>query len=288
MTDKGPRRKAVAKAAPAKDQSAESGTITIPVHMDASIEELTRKMEQSVPEWRELAQPDRQQLVDLIMATRKMPDPVQIKLVRRDDGSVMIEHVGKSAMLAVLKLQNTFAAPSMDPVTARLTELRSYMTSVGITDDQRINAALCYVESMEPKTQAEALLLLQSYITHDAAIRAMAQLGNADWMPNIQIYGNLGVKLMRTFQGQMDTLTKMRSGGEQVVRHIYIDNRNGGQTVVADKVTTTSGGGQNARNLEQAHAVGGGPAMLGHDPHGQGVPIASGQGQETMQDARRR
>ena len=115
----------------------------------------------------------------------------------------------------------------------------------------------------------------------------MAQLGNSDWMPNIQIYGNLGVKLMRTFQGQMDTLTKMRSGGEQVVRHIYIDNRNGGQTVVADKVTT-SGGGQNARNLEQAHAIGNGPAMLGQDPIGQGVPITGGERQEAMSDARRR
>ena len=152
MSDKSPRRKAVAKTAPANDQPTESGTITIPVHMDANIEELTRKMEQSVPEWRELAKPDQQQLVALIMATRKGPDPVQIKLVRRDDGSVTIEHVGKSKVLAALKLQATFVAPSMDPVTARMTELRNYMTSVGITDDGRINAALSYIESMEPKT----------------------------------------------------------------------------------------------------------------------------------------
>ena len=152
MSDKSPRRKAVAKTAPANDQPTESGTITIPVHMDANIEELTRKMEQSVPEWRELAKPDQQQLVALIMATRKVPDPVQIKLVRRDDGSVTIEHVGKSKVLAALKLQATFVAPSMDPVTARMTELRNYMTSVGITDDGRINAALSYIESMEPKT----------------------------------------------------------------------------------------------------------------------------------------
>ena len=288
MSDKSPRRKAVVKAAPVNEQPTESGTITIPVHMDASIEELTLKMEQSVPEWRQLAKPDQQQLVALIIATRKAPDPVQIKLVRQDDGSVMIEPAGVSKVLAALKLQNTFAAPSMDAVGVRIGELRNYMSSVGINDDGRINAALSYVESMEPKTQAESLLLLQSYITHDAAIRAMAQLGNSDWMPNVQIYGNLGVKLMRTFQGQMDTLTKMRSGGEQVVRHIYIDNRNGGQTVVADKVTT-SGGGQNARNLEQAHAIGNGPALLGENPpHGQGVPIASGERQEAVPDAWRR
>ena len=155
MSDKSPRRTEVAKTTPANDRPAESSTITIPVHMDANIEELTRKMEQSVPEWRQLSKPDQQQLVALIMATRKVPEPVQIKLVRQDDGSVMIEPAGVSKVLAALKLQNTFVAPSMDAVGVRVGELRNYMSSVGINDDGRINAALAYVESMGPKTRGE-------------------------------------------------------------------------------------------------------------------------------------
>lgn len=270
--------------------SGEGPMLKIPAPMDASRDALEKKMAESVPEWPQLSPPQRQELVELIIATRKVVDPVQISLVKNDDGGLTLKVAGPSQVLGTLKLQKTFGAVSMDPVTARLTELRNYLSSVGITDDDRINAALSYIESMEPRSQAEAMLLLQSYITHDAAVRSLVQMNNAEWMPNAQMNGNLGVKLLRTFQGQMDTLTKMRSGGEQVVRHIYIDNRNGGQAVVTSQVTT-SRGGQNEKNFEQPHAAGDfghGPAMLGHDPQGQGVPIASREGQEAMQDARRR
>lgn len=264
--------------------------LKIPVPMDASRDDLEKKMAESVPEWPQLSQPQRQELVDLIIETRKVADPVQISLVKNDDGGLTLKVVGPSQVLGTLKLQKTFGAVSMDPVTARLTELRNYLSSVGITDDARVNAALSYIESMEPRSQAEAMLLLQSYITHDAAVRSLVAMNNAEWVPSAQMNGNLGVKLLRTFQGQMDTLTKMRSGGEQVVRHIYIDNRNGGQTVVTDQVTT-SRGGQNEKITGQAHGaseLGSGPAMLGQDAQGRGVPIARGAREEALSHARLR
>jgi len=72
----------------------------------------------------------------------------------------------------------------------------------------------------------------------------------------------------------------MRRGGEQTIRHVHVDNR-GGQAVI---------GGQNAKTAEQCQATGRAgltTAMLGADPFGSGVPIASGEEQPTKQDARR-
>ena len=142
---------------------------------------------------------------------------------------------------------------------------------------------------MKPQDQAEALLLVQMYCTHDAAIRALSQLGSAEWVPHAQTFGNLATKLLRASQGQMETLGRMRRGGEQVVRHVHVDNR-GGQAVIAKNVQT--GGQQNGKRDDQSHGTatgtaGIGPALLGADPFGNGVPIASREGQAAVPDARR-
>jgi hypothetical protein len=186
----------------------------------------------------------------------------------------------------LLKLQKTFAAVSMDPVNARANELLKYLGSVGADNADRYNAALSFIESMAPRDQAEALLLVQMYVTHDAAIRALSQLGSAEWVPTAQMFGNLATKLLRTSQGQMETLARMRRGGEQVVRHVHVDNR-GGQAVIAENVHT--GGKGNGKIDDQSHATGAagiGPALLGADPFGNGVPIPSREGPEAVPYAR--
>ncbi len=112
-------------------------------------------------------------------------------------------------------------------------------------------------------------------------------MGTADWVPQVQTFGNLATKLLRTSQGQMETLARMRRGGEQIVRHIHVDNR-GGQAVIAENVNT--GGPRNGKIDNQSDATGTtsiGPTLLGADAFGRGVPIPSREGQASMQDARR-
>lgn len=110
------------------------------------------------------------------------------------------------------------------------------------------------------------------YCTHDAAIRSLSQLGSAEWIPTAQTFGNLAAKLLGTSQRQMETLVRMRRGGEQVVRHIHVDIR-GGQAVIAENINQ---GGGTAENEDQCHGTGitgSGPALLGHGAQGHGVPI---------------
>src|SRR3546814_18977050 len=68
----------------------------------------------------------------------------------------------------------------------------------------------------------------------------------SDWSPDVcsSDLGNLSVKLMRTFTAQIEALTKLRRGGEQVVRHIHVDN-SGGQAVITETVQT--GGSRNGK-----------------------------------------
>ena len=240
----------------------------------------------TVPGWDVLSKEQKTEMAEIILAQRKDRKPVKVTLTRKPDGGWMIGIAGDCEAHGLLKLQKTFAAVTMDPVNARANELLKYLGSVGADNADRYNAALSFIESMGPRDQAEALLLVQMYVTHDAAIRALSQLGQSEWVPTTQMFGNLATKLLRTSQGQMETLARMRRGGEQVVRHVHVDNR-GGQAVIAENVQT--GGQRNGKVGEQPHTTGAasiGPALLGTDPFGSGVPFPCREGQATVQDAR--
>ena len=250
-------------------------SVTIPFPDTDNEDEANRILAKGVPDWEKLHKDERAELLRLIRDHRKRGAPAKVKLIRKPEGGgYTIEPSGKSEMLALLKLHETFSANSIDPVNARANELLKYLGSVGADNEGRYNAALSFIESMAPRDQAEALLLVQMYVTHDAAIRALSQLGSAEWVPTAQMFGNLATKLLRTSQGQMETLTRMRRGGEQVVKHIHVDNR-GGQAVIAENVNQ---GGGTAKNEDQCHGAGNtgsGPAMLGQDTQGNSVPIPS-------------
>ncbi len=274
------RTKARASAQP------QERTVMIPFPDTDSEDEANRILAKDVPGWDKLDKDERTELLRLIRDHRKRGTPAKVKLIRKPDGGWSIEPAGKSEMLAVLKLHETFSANSIDPVNARANELLKYLGSVGADNEGRYNAALSFIESMAPRDQAEALLLVQMYCTHDAAIRALSQLGSAEWVPTAQTFGNLATKLLRTSQGQMETLARMRRGGEQVVRHVHVDNR-GGQAVIAENVHT--GGKGNGKIDDQSHATGAAgvsPALLGADPFGNGVPIPSREGAEAVPHAR--
>lgn len=275
------RTKATGSKAPAK-----SKTIEVPVPDSGTPEEAKEALAKAIPGWDELDKDQQTELAEIAVAQRKQRQPVKVTLTRKPEGGMSIGIVGKCEAHGLLKLQKTFAAVSIDPVNARASELLKYLGSVGADNADRYNAALSFIESMEPQNQAEVLLLVQMYVTHDAAIRSLSQLGSAEWVPTAQTFGNLATKLLRASQGQMETLARMRRGGEQVVRHIHVDNR-GGQAVIAENVHT--GGQRNAKNDDQSHATGAasiGPSLLSADSFGNGVPIPSREGAEAVPYAR--
>lgn len=222
--------------APATDK-----TIKIAVPESGNAEQAKSSLAECVPGWSALAKEQQTELAEIVIAQRKQRKPVEVTLTRKSEGGMSIGIAGDCEVHGLLKLQKAFGAVSMDPVNARANELLKYLGSVGADNAERYNAALSFIESMNPQNQVEVLLLVQMYLTHDAAIRALSQLGSSEWVSTAQTFGNLATKLLRTSQGQMETLARMRRGGEQVVRHIHVDNR-GGQAVIAENVHTGGGG----------------------------------------------
>jgi hypothetical protein len=74
-------------------------------------------------------------------------------------------------------------------------------------------------------------------------------------IPQLDSYGNLAVKLLRTYTAQLEALTKLRRGGEQTVRVEHVHVHAGGQAVVGNVSTPLSqaGGGAQVQKSDQPY-----------------------------------
>lgn len=122
--------------------------------------------------------------------------------------------------------------------------------------------------------------------TLDALFTQMAQrsLVNMGQHPEaMERYMRLALKAQAQSRATLETLVKMHQPREQTVRHIHVGPD--GQAVFIENL---HGGLGNARISDQAHAQSSsGPALLGHDTDGDGVPIPGCEGKEAVPHARR-
>lgn len=101
------------------------------------------------------------------------------------------------------------------------------------------NAALAMLSAIAPRDEMEAMLAAQMVATHHLGMREMVRHGYASGLPQCEAHGNMANKFLRTFTTQMEALGKLRRGGEQVVRHVHVND--GGQAVIAGTVNTGGG-----------------------------------------------
>src|SRR3546814_20858633 len=99
--------------------------------------ETARILSKNIPEWEKLDKNERAELAKLIVAHRKRGSPAKVKLVVKPGGGYSIDMAGKSQTLEVLKLHQTFAANTLDPVNARPNEMIKYPESVGACNQRR-------------------------------------------------------------------------------------------------------------------------------------------------------
>lgn len=116
-----------------------------------------------------------------------------------------------------------------------------------------------------------------------------AALNMGDYLGATETYMRLALKAQAQSRATVEALERLANGREQTVRYVHVDNR-GGQAVLAENVHTE--GRRNGKFDDQSHAAGTGaagvgPALLGADPFGNGVPISSGERTEAVQGARR-
>lgn len=190
-----------------------------------------------------------------------------------------------------LRLADALGTTSPEFIDHILSSLLTYFEDSSPSPNDRrttreINAALAVLDGLKPENEVEALLISQMVACSDASLRCMSMLATT---AGAETYGNLAVKLMRTFTAQAEALAKLRRKGEQVVRVVHVHP--GGQAVVGDVHNHREGGGGPVTEIRgQSDATGKsrqGAALPGPDPIGEAVPVASGRREEEVQDARR-
>lgn len=154
---------------------------------------------------------------------------------------------------------------------------------------EAINAALAVVAAAQPANEMEALLAVQMYATHDLSMEMMRRAKKANDLRSMTEFGTLATKLSRTMAAQIEALGKLRRGGEQTVRVEHVHVYHGGQAVVG---VVNQGGGASGKRTEQSYGPGAaaaiGPALLGQDPAGNGMPMPCDARQAAVPHPRRR
>ncbi|WP_439109814.1 hypothetical protein [Lentibacter sp.] len=102
------------------------------------------------------------------------------------------------------------------------------------TDADATNAVLGFVDAMEPRDPAEALLLAQMAAIHQHTFQMARRLNHCDNIRQQDAAERALNKLARTFSAQMETLKRYRHGGKQVVRVERVTVESGGQAIVGE------------------------------------------------------
>lgn len=108
-------------------------------------------------------------------------------------------------------------------------------------DEAVTNSVLAFVDAMQPRDPAEALLLTQMAATHQAMMTLAQRLNRVDNIAQQDSAERALNKLARTYTTQMETLKRYRSKGQQVVRVERVTVQDGGQAIVGNVETEGRG-----------------------------------------------
>jgi hypothetical protein len=171
----------------------------------------------------------------------------------------------------------------------------SQATSVGRinpADPQSIEretkAAMTAMLGVAPRDEIEGMIAGQLWGLHCATMDCFGRAALSNQTPEARAYYlSAGTKLTRGFGAMVDTLNRHRGKGQQAIRveHVTV---NGGQAIVGSNVNPQGGGSSISEG--QAHAqIAHAPvaALPCQDPQREAVPVAEGEGPETLPDARR-
>lgn len=215
----------------------------------------------------------------------KRPTRPEIKSGLNEAGAVHLETAHSDYDGGAYQMQDAFGSSSHQFVSDSLLDL---VNIVGVDSDS-VGSAVSLIAGVNPQNELESALAQQMAITHELMKTIACRVKGADQIDVLNAYGNLTTKLSRTFTGQVEALTKLRTGGKQVVEHRYIYVGEGGQAIVADEFHN-HGALRKGVIGDQAHttrAIGSGTSLLSSDEEGNGVPIARGRRKKAVPDARR-
>ena len=155
------------------------------------------------------------------------------------------------------------------------------------------NGALAILGAIAPQNELEAIIGEQIIAAHMLSMRLYGLANRAEIIPQMEAYANMATKVSRTMATQVETLTKLRSGGKQqvIVKHVYV----AGDALIGDHGQAVFGGvdrGGGGEILDQPHEPSvpaiPGPEVWGQDPRGLALSVTRHAPQEAVRPARRK
>lgn len=227
---------------------------------------------------------NRAAIAKAIEAYQSRPVRVSIDWDRNAQGELMAGSPHSDEVGHVLQLTAAFGSMSSANLSAQLGRLewatRDRFEERG-GSNTTLNAALAMVEAVAPTDELEASLAVQMAGCHALAMEMLGRAKTTERSDHIELYGNMAVKLQRTFTAQIEALARMRGKGQQTVRVEHVTVQPGAQAIVGDvhHHRGTGGGGQ-SKNEEPPYETGeaapvaqASPALPSPHPQGNGVPI---------------
>lgn len=158
-----------------------------------------------------------------------------------------------------------------------------YADAIDARSEAAANGDIAFASKM---LTAQAITL--DNIFTELARRMAANMG--EYLSATETYARIALKAQTQSRAALEALAKLHQPREQTVRHVHVNE--GGQAVIADEFHSHTGGHRNAESTEQpltpgTGAAGSGTALPCPDPLGPALPVTSGEGKQTVQDARR-
>ncbi|WP_442755875.1 HGGxSTG domain-containing protein [Methylocystis sp. JAN1] len=152
------------------------------------------------------------------------------------------------------RLLDAFGTESTEFMSQAISLLCATLRAKGerLPTEHKLNAAIAVIDGMRPRDEIEAMLGIQIVSTHEVAMEMLAKAKHAEHSAQLQEYGTLATKLMRTFAAQIEALSRMRRGGEQKVTVEHVHVHSGGQAVVG-VVNPSEGGAQSKMEDNPMH-----------------------------------
>lgn len=150
------------------------------------------------------------------------------------------------------RLQDAFGTKGTSFAAVELNRLiTASKLADGTIDSARLNGYIASIDGLKPSTELEAMIACQLAVTHSLSMELVQRTKNAKEIPQFDAAGNMAAKMLRAFAMQVETLTKLKRGGEQTVRVEHVHVHSGGQAIVGN--VTSGGGGRKKRSTNPMH-----------------------------------
>lgn len=216
-----------------------------------------------------------------------------LTLEEGDDGAPLMspahtDEEGHSAWLL-----STLGTTSTSFLTQQLHSLEVATAGTAAGDQPNVpglNAALALISAIDPQDELEGALATQMVGCHALSMAMLCRAKSTSRTDQLQLYGNLAVKLQRTFTAQIEALGRMRGKGQQTVRVEHVTVHSGAQAIVGDiHQYGPRGAGGRSTSEDQAHGTtqpAASTSLPSPDPLRDGVPLP-GDEERPMPAARR-